>query len=76
MKLNSLISSPDVVLLSQINLLLSSKHKKTVQKRAFDVLLAIYKQLYENVYDPINLYESPQQILETPPDDLFKMLNN
>ncbi|EFA00369.1 conserved oligomeric Golgi complex subunit 6 [Tribolium castaneum] len=74
-KLDYLLASPDSVLLPQINLLLSSKHKKAVQKRAFDVLLAIYKQLYEGVHNPDNLYENPGSILSKTPDELMKMLN-
>lgn len=70
-----LVSTPDMALLPQINLLLSSKHKKAVQKRAFDVLLAIYKQLYEGVHDPNNLYENPQNILSRTPEELVNMLS-
>lgn len=70
-----LLASPDSMLLPQINLLSSSKHKKAVQKRAFDVLLAIYKQLYENVHNPVNLYEDPNSILNKTPEDFLKMLN-
>lgn len=67
--------TPDSALLPQIHLLTSSKHKKAIQKRAFDVLLAIYKQLYEGVYDPVNLYENPQNILSTKPEELIKLLS-
>lgn len=74
-KLDGLIMTPDSALLPQIHLLTSSKHKKAIQKRAFDVLLAIYKQLYEGVYDPVNLYENPQNILSTKPEELIKLLS-
>ncbi|KAJ3629513.1 hypothetical protein MTP99_013905 [Tenebrio molitor] len=74
-KLDYLAASPDSVLLPQINLLSSSKHKKAVQKRAFDVLLAIYKQLYEGVHNPANMYENPDSILNKTPDEFMKMLN-
>lgn len=74
-KLDSLVMVPDSVLLPQINLLSSSKHKKTVQKRAFDVLLAIYKQLYEGVHNPKNLYENPKDILSRTPEELAKQLS-
>ncbi|KAB0796642.1 hypothetical protein PPYR_10703 [Photinus pyralis] len=74
-KLDMLVSLPDSMLLQQIHLLSSSKHKKSVQKRAFDVLLAIYKQLYEGVYDANNLYENPASILPRTPSELMKMLS-
>ncbi|KAF5303346.1 hypothetical protein FQR65_LT08259 [Abscondita terminalis] len=73
-KLDLLVTSPESMLLPQIHLLSSSKHKKSVQKRAFDVLLAIYKQLYEGVHNPVNLYENPQNILSRTPSELVKML--
>lgn len=74
MKLDTLITHPESLLLQQIHLLLSSKHKKVVQKRAFDVLLAIYKQMYEGVHNPANLYENPNEILGRTPEDLAKLL--
>ncbi|XP_066140441.1 conserved oligomeric Golgi complex subunit 6 isoform X1 [Euwallacea fornicatus] len=72
-KLDSLATQPDSILLPQINLLLSSKHKKAVLKRSFAILLAIYKQLYDAVYNPANLYENPSRILGKTPDELNKM---
>lgn len=73
-KLEYLSTNPDSALLLQINLLSSSKHKKSVQKRAFDVLLAIYRQLYEAVMNPFNQYENPENILTKSPDELAKLL--
>lgn len=75
MKLDSFIAYPDSLLLPQIHLLSSSKHKKAVQKRAFDVLLAIYKQMYEGVHNPVNLYENPKEILARTPEELSKLLS-
>lgn len=37
---------PDVLLLPQVNLLQSNAHRSTVQKRSFNVIIAIYKQIY------------------------------
>lgn len=66
---------PDMVILPQITLLSSSKHRLSVQKRAFEVLLAIYNQLYEGVHNPVNQYQNPESILNRTPEDLKKMLN-
>lgn len=74
MKLNSLLVNPDALLLPQINLLLSSNHKKSIQKRSFDVLLAIYNQLYAAIHNPVNLYENPNTILDTTPEELNKLV--
>ncbi|ENN78048.1 hypothetical protein YQE_05485, partial [Dendroctonus ponderosae] len=72
-KLDNLSTQPDSILLPQIGLLLSSKHKKAVQKRSFAVLLAIYRQLYDAVHNPVNHYENPAEILSKTPDELNKM---
>lgn len=66
---------PDMVMLPQITLLSSSKHRLAVQKRAFEVLLAIYKQLYEGVHNPANQYQNPESILNRTPEELKKMLD-
>ncbi|KAK9891487.1 hypothetical protein WA026_014724 [Henosepilachna vigintioctopunctata] len=74
-KLDFLISNPDSALLPQINLLSSSKHKHAIEKRAFDLLIAIYKQLYEGVHNVSNLYENPELILSKSPEELTSALN-
>lgn len=72
--MESLVTTPEVMLLPQINLLSSSKHKKAVQKRSFDVLIATYKQLYEVVYDSSNEYEDREKILSKTPDEIVQLL--
>lgn len=76
LKLDMLLATPDTLLLPQINLLSSSTHKKAIQKRAFDVIIAIYKQLYEAVHNPINMYENVDEILGKKPEELMELLNN
>jgi hypothetical protein len=66
---------PDMLLLPQICLLLSSTHRSTVQHRAFEVIAAIYKQLYEAVHDPENLYQNPGVLMPRTPDQVLKLLN-
>ncbi|KAG5883934.1 hypothetical protein JTB14_003756 [Gonioctena quinquepunctata] len=73
-KLDYLTANPDSILLPQINLLISSKHKKAVQKRSFDVLLAIYKQLHQAVHNPVNNYENPHLIFNKTPEEMEKVL--
>lgn len=48
-KLDSFLEMPDVLLLQQVNLLQSSTHRATVQKRSFNVIVAIYKQIYGKI---------------------------
>lgn len=75
-RFNAAVSKPDSLLIPQINLLASSQHKKAVQKRSFLVLLAIYKQLYDAVHNPGNLYDNPESILSITPEKLSTMINN
>lgn len=66
---------PDMILLPQVTLLSSAKHKTVIQKRGFEVLYAIYKQLYQGVHDPKNQYQNPNSILNRSPEDLKRMFN-
>lgn len=73
-KLDTFLVMTDMLLLPQIGLLLSSVHRSTVQRRAFDVIAAIYKQLYEAVHDPENLYQNPDTLMPRTPDQVLKLL--
>ncbi|XP_057652792.1 conserved oligomeric Golgi complex subunit 6 [Diorhabda carinulata] len=73
-KIDDLGVHPDKALLPQVHLLTSSKHKKLVQKRSFDLLLSTYKQLYQAVMNPINKYENPGSIFNKTPEELEKIL--
>ncbi|XP_069686337.1 conserved oligomeric Golgi complex subunit 6 [Periplaneta americana] len=73
-KLDGFLVMPDMLVLPQINLLLSSTHRSTVQRRAFEVIGAIYKQLYEAVHDPENLYQNPASLMPRTPDQVLKLL--
>lgn len=65
---------PDVLLLPQINLLQSNNFRSITQKRSFEVIGAIYKQLYEACHDPKNLYQNPSSLFSRTPEDLLKTL--
>lgn len=65
---------PDMLLLPQIGLLLSSLHRSAVQHRAFEVIAAIYRQLYEAVHDAENLYQNPGILMPRTPDQVLKLL--
>lgn len=65
---------PDVLLLPQINLLQSNSHRSVTQKRSFEVIGAIYKQLYEACHDPKNLYQNPNSLFCRTPEDLLHTL--
>lgn len=66
-KFDMFLVSPDVYMLPQLNLLLSHTHKSLVKKRAFEVIFAIYTQLYQAVHDPLNGYAEPHTIVRRKP---------
>ncbi|XP_044732547.1 conserved oligomeric Golgi complex subunit 6 isoform X2 [Chrysoperla carnea] len=74
-KLEVLLEVPDMLLLPQILLLTSTDHRSLIQKRAFEVLVAIYRQLYDAVHNPENGYQNPSVIFHRDPDNLAKALD-
>uniref|UniRef100_A0A6M2DF22 Conserved oligomeric Golgi complex subunit 6 n=1 Tax=Xenopsylla cheopis TaxID=163159 RepID=A0A6M2DF22_XENCH len=73
-KLDNLIDMPEVLLLPQIGLLISNAHRKAVQQRSFDVIIAIYTKLYESINLPEHGYMEPQKILSKTPDMVKELL--
>lgn len=65
---------PEVLLLPQVGLLISNAHRKTIQQRSFDVIIAIYTKLYESVNLPENEYREPQKILMKSPEIVKQLL--
>lgn len=65
---------PDVLLLPQISLLQSNNHRTITQKRSFEVIGAIYKQLYDSCHNPKNLYQNPSSLFSRTPDELLQTL--
>lgn len=43
-----------------------------MQKRAFNVIIAIYKQLYDRIHS--GDYQNPNQLLSKTPDEVQEML--
>lgn len=65
---------PDVLLLPQISLLQSNNHRTITQKRSFEVIGAIYKQLYDACHDPKNLYQNVNDLFSRTPEELLQTL--
>nr|CAD7459049.1 unnamed protein product [Timema tahoe] len=68
-KLDSFLVMPDMLMLQQIGFLLSGTHRSIVQRRSFEVIAAIYKQLYEAVHNPENRYQNPELLMPRTPED-------
>lgn len=73
-KLESFLSMSDSFLLPQINLLKNCNTRSIVLKRSFQVIGAIYKQLYEACHDPKNQYENPDKLFVKTPNELMEKL--
>lgn len=73
-KMDDFLEMPEMLLLPQVQLLMSSAHRNAVRKRAFNVIVAIYKQIYERVHDPVNGFENPSAIFCKTPDQVAKIL--
>uniref|UniRef100_A0A8W7P5C6 Conserved oligomeric Golgi complex subunit 6 n=1 Tax=Anopheles coluzzii TaxID=1518534 RepID=A0A8W7P5C6_ANOCL len=73
-KLEQFLQTPEILLVPQVNLLLSSGHRATVQKRSFNVIIAIYRQIYERINDPKNGYTNPETILSKTPEQVAELL--
>lgn len=64
-KFEAFLDMPDILLLPQVNLLQSSSHRAAVQNRSFSVIVAIYKQLYDQAQDSDNIFErTPAEVSE------------
>lgn len=73
-KFDMFLVSPDTYMIPQLNLLLSHSHKQFVKKRSFEVIMAIYAQLYQAIYDPTNGYSDPQSLMRRTPEDVNKLI--
>nr|CAD7402819.1 unnamed protein product [Timema cristinae] len=73
-KLDSFLVMPDMLMLQQIGFLLSGTHRSIVQRRSFEVIAAIYKQLYEAVHNPENRYQNPELLMPRTPDDVHQLI--
>lgn len=71
-KLDAFIECPEMLILPQVNLLQSTNHASTIQKRAFNVIVAIYKQLYERIHS--GDYQNPEQLLSKTPEQVQSIL--
>ncbi|EDV36697.2 uncharacterized protein Dana_GF11818, partial [Drosophila ananassae] len=75
-KMDAFLELPDVLLLPQVQLIMSSSHRATVQKRSFNVIVAIYKQIYDRVHDPANGFEHPDKLLHRTPEQVAHILTS
>lgn len=65
----------DILLLPQVSLIQSNIYRTTTQRRSFEIIGAIYKQLYEACHKPENLYQNPYSLFNRTPEELSKVLS-
>ncbi|XP_022124520.2 conserved oligomeric Golgi complex subunit 6 [Pieris rapae] len=73
-KFDMFLVAPDSYILPQLNLLISHTHKTLIKKRAFEVVLAIYEQLYTAIHDQNNGYGDALTIIRRTPSEVKKLL--
>lgn len=73
-KLQSFLNNPGIVLLPQMNYLLSNTYRSKIQHRAYEVIIAVYKQLYKYVHDPANMYKDPSVLMPQSPEEIQQIL--
>ena len=62
-KFDSFLIAPEDYLLTQVKLLVSSGHRKSITKRSLEVVSATYKQLYKALEQPDSLMnKTPDQV--------------
>jgi len=66
---------PEILMLPQMRLLQSSNYRKLVQKRSCEVIAAIYKQLYDAVHDPTNMYQNPAVLMPRKPEQVLELMS-
>uniref|UniRef100_A0A8D8RQM6 Conserved oligomeric Golgi complex subunit 6 n=1 Tax=Cacopsylla melanoneura TaxID=428564 RepID=A0A8D8RQM6_9HEMI len=71
---DAFLANPNTLVLPQVNLILNGDHRNAILSRSYQVICAIYRQLYEAVHDPINLYENPTVLLARTPAEIRTML--
>lgn len=73
--MDAFLEMPEILLLPQVNLLQSTNHRLTVQKRSQSVIVAIYKQLYDRVHDPSNEYQNTGSVFKKSPEEVAELLS-
>ena len=73
-KFDNFLVAPDMFLLPQTRLLVSSSHRKNIVKRSLEVVAASYSQLYHAVSDPTNGYDSPATLMPKTPEQVKLLL--
>lgn len=75
-KLESMLIMPNTVAVPQIGYLKNPVHLSKVRRQSNEVISAVYKQIYEHVYNPNNEYDDPSALMPRTPDLVYQILVN
>ncbi|CAB3977800.1 Conserved oligomeric Golgi complex subunit 6, partial [Paramuricea clavata] len=74
-KFDKYLSSPDSLVLPQVDLLRSTRLRDTVNKRSSDLVCVAYRKIYDAVLNPFNKYTDPKSIVVRTPDQVLSLLS-
>ncbi|KAK1168128.1 hypothetical protein AOXY_G11001 [Acipenser oxyrinchus oxyrinchus] len=69
------LSSPDSLLMAQLNFLLSATLKEQIFKKSTELVCRAYTEIYTAVMNPINQYKDPGAILHRSPQQVHSLLS-
>ncbi|XP_065226568.1 conserved oligomeric Golgi complex subunit 6 [Planococcus citri] len=73
-KLENFTHSPSSIMLPQITFIANNAQREKILKRSYEVIVAVYKQLYDCVYEPTNLYRDPKTLMPHSPQYIQEVL--
>ncbi|XP_046853571.1 conserved oligomeric Golgi complex subunit 6-like [Xenia sp. Carnegie-2017] len=73
-KFDKYLSSPDSLVLPQVDLLRSTRLRDTVNKHTSDLVCVAYRKIYDAVLNPFNQYADPKTIVVRTPDQVKNLL--
>lgn len=69
-KFESFLNSPEMMVLPQVNYIFNVNYRSRILYRANEVIVAVYKQLFKCITDPVNKYENPYTLMPHSPEEI------
>lgn len=73
-KFESFLNSPEMMVLPQVNYIFNVNYRSRILYRANEVIVAVYKQLFKCITDPVNKYENPYTLMPHSPEEIERIL--
>lgn len=68
--------TPQAYMLPRLRNICCSADRTQILQRSKEVIIAVYKQLYNCVIDPVNQYKNPKRLMPHSPDDLSTKISD